>query len=142
MIYFIQDERGPIKIGHTAGRINLRLSYMQCSNPFQLRLLSLTDGDETTERSLHERFAQHRLRGEWFSPHAEILQFCAEVPVSEAKLDDDKTRMTITIDKSLKHEVTILAVKDARDVSAEIGVLVREGIASRKPKGWRGKPSD
>lgn len=58
-------------------------------------------------------------------------------------VSDEKTRMTITIDKALKHEVTMLSVKDSRDVSAEICVLVREGLASRKSaKHWRGKASD
>lgn len=45
---------------------------------------------------------------------------------------DDKTRITITIDKSLKHEVSLMAAKDSRDVSAEICVLVREAIGTRK----------
>lgn len=45
---------------------------------------------------------------------------------------DNKTRVTLTIEQSLKHEVSLVAVEDRRDLSAEICVLVREALAHRK----------
>ena len=76
MIYFIQvGDDGPIKIGY-ASRVSTRIGALQVSNPAPLRLLASTRGELDDEARVHRKFAEHRLRGEWFSPVPEILAFC------------------------------------------------------------------
>ena len=75
MIYFIKNVvNGQIKIGF-AGSPNKRLADLQTGSTDKLVLIRAIDGDKTTEAILHERFAVHRLQGEWFTPADEILQF-------------------------------------------------------------------
>lgn len=73
-VYFIQaGEAGPVKIGHSA-RPRLRLANMQIGNPDRLRIIRLFEGGAPEELALHERFAEHRIVGEWFSPAPDILE--------------------------------------------------------------------
>lgn len=43
-----------------------------------LRLLGCVAGTVKDEQSWHERFAAHKLRGEWFSPAASLLAAITE----------------------------------------------------------------
>lgn len=73
-VYFIQEgESGPIKIGHT-NNIRMRLYNLQPGNPTPLRLLFMLEAPRGFERELHEQFAEHRIRSEWFRPQA-ILSY-------------------------------------------------------------------
>jgi len=73
-VYFIQaDEDGPIKIGFTAGDPQSRLAQLQTGNPVALKLLGAIRGDTAKERELHAALAEWRLQGEWFKPHATVL---------------------------------------------------------------------
>ena len=51
---------------------------------------------------------------------------------------DDKTRMTLTIDKGLKHKLTVLAAEQRRDISEQICFMLE---ASIKPPPRRAMPS-
>jgi hypothetical protein len=94
-IYFIQcGQGGPIKIGRTWGRVRKRLAALQRESPFTLRLLGvILKARPAAEGELHERFWSHRLRGEWFLPAAEILEYVAEVAtptvLAESPGDED-----------------------------------------------------
>lgn len=81
LVYFVQTEEedgspGPIKIGISA-RSNLtnRLSSMQTDNHRKLWFVAGLTGNGELERALHRRFDAHRIRGEWFHPHPDILSF-------------------------------------------------------------------
>jgi hypothetical protein len=71
-IYFIGGDTGAIKIG-LARSPERRLISLQCGSPIQLRILAQGPGSQRDERALHQRFAAHRLHGEWFEPHPTIL---------------------------------------------------------------------
>lgn len=71
-IYFIGGDEGPIKIGY-ALRPQVRLRTLQIGSPFDLIILAEAPGGAEAERAYHVRFAQHRLRGEWFARHPDIL---------------------------------------------------------------------
>lgn len=72
-IYFIRCKAtGLVKIG-LSGNPRSRLSKMQSDSPGELEVLGIEPGGLERERALHNRFADHRIRGEWFSPTAEIL---------------------------------------------------------------------
>lgn len=74
-VYFIRAGlAGPIKIGRSH-RPHARLDDLQASSAEQLELLLAIDGGAALERELHERFAAHRLRGEWFAPAPALLHY-------------------------------------------------------------------
>ena len=73
MIYFLQsgDWNGPVKIGYTADLKTLaeRVATLQTGNPEQLRVIGLCEGDREIEGFIHGHApAEHRIRGEWFTP--------------------------------------------------------------------------
>jgi hypothetical protein len=71
-LYFIRSEGGPIKIGVSYDPAR-RVRDLQTSNPHPLTLLCVLQGEGHRECDYHRRFAAHRLQGEWFSPHPDIL---------------------------------------------------------------------
>lgn len=65
-VYFIQaGKNGAVKIGWTR-QPDRRFRALQTSQHSQLRFLGVIPGDRTLERQLHQRFAVHRMKGEWF----------------------------------------------------------------------------
>lgn len=67
-IYFveIQDGTGAIKIGF-ASNLKSRVSQLQTSSPYDLKIRAAFVGKEATEKFLHQKFEDLHLRGEWFS---------------------------------------------------------------------------
>jgi excisionase family DNA binding protein len=73
-IYFIQaGDAGPIKIGYTLNSVANRLAGIQTGNHEELRIIGVMPGGRATEAEIHEQIAQHRIRGEWFHPHADVF---------------------------------------------------------------------
>jgi hypothetical protein len=74
VIYFIQagGDGGLIKIGLTVD-LGKRFSALKSSCPAELTLLGFEHGRREEEKALHRRFAEHRMSGEWFSPHPDIM---------------------------------------------------------------------
>ena len=76
VIYFIQcGKNGPIKIGKTSRKLSIRLSNMQTDCPYKLKCIWLYRGDEYTEETIHKKFKSEHIRGEWFHPSKQLLQF-------------------------------------------------------------------
>jgi len=71
-VYFIQASTGHIKIGY-AQDVEARLKTLQVAHPTPLLVLAVSGGGMPQERKYHTRFADHRLLGEWFAPHPDIL---------------------------------------------------------------------
>ena len=80
MIYFIQvmDPAARIKIGYTTKAAN-RLASIRAACPYQVKFLGQMEGDLSTEKALHERFAEHAVIGEWFEPAPELMAFCSSL---------------------------------------------------------------
>jgi hypothetical protein len=79
-IYFVQqDGGGPIKI-RLAKDVLKRLDGLLNASSCELSLLAVMPGDAAVERQMHQRFAKHHIRGEWFRPHPEIVGFIDGVP--------------------------------------------------------------
>jgi hypothetical protein len=75
MIYFAQlRSGGPIKIGY-AKNAKRRFSQLQIGNSTTLKCLALIAGNEGDERLLHIKFAQDRIRGEWFKPTEQLREY-------------------------------------------------------------------
>ena len=83
-VYFIQSGSGPIKIG-IAVDVEKRRRSLQTAHPFPLTLLATCGGGKTQESAYHERFAEFRQEGEWFSPHPDILAEIAHLNTSTTK---------------------------------------------------------
>ena len=71
-VYFIGSSDGFIKIGITSDIVE-RLRNFQVCTPHELTVLASFDGDSYQEWEYHQRFADHRVRGEWFRSHPDIL---------------------------------------------------------------------
>ena len=71
-IYFLGPTDGPIKIGW-ASRLQYRLRALELANAFPLHVWATVEAEITLEREYHKRFAAHRLHGEWFERHPDIL---------------------------------------------------------------------
>jgi hypothetical protein len=82
-VYFIQAERGEIKIGYSSRPYD-RLRALQTNTISELRMLKVIEGAQSLEKELHERFKQHRVRGEWFNPHKELLAFIGVATIHPA----------------------------------------------------------
>ncbi len=82
MIYFIQaGENGPIKIGR-ADNPQERLKQLQTANPYELKMLwventldTLGQSEAEYELELHQLFKLLKIRGEWFKPGEDILNY-------------------------------------------------------------------
>lgn len=72
-IYFVQGvDGGPVKIG-LSDFPEMRLNALQMASPIKLVIRASIMAERSLERDYHARFAAHRLHGEWFSPHPDIL---------------------------------------------------------------------
>ena len=79
-VYFMRlGEAGPIKIGHSVN-IKERLAVIQVNNPYLITLLTVVDGGFSKERELHKLFKDHKIYGEWFYPHTDILNYINNLP--------------------------------------------------------------
>jgi hypothetical protein len=77
MVYFVCDVvTQEIKIGHSRTPAK-RVAELQTGNAHRLDLLGAIPGTEDDESALHNRFAAHRLQGEWFS--RDILEAVMEI---------------------------------------------------------------
>lgn len=78
-VYFLLD-RSPgggmdhVKIG-TSNDVTSRISNGQTMNPRELVLIGSVLGDRQLEVSLHRKFEQLRVRGEWFVATPDLLAF-------------------------------------------------------------------
>lgn len=72
VVYFVQAENGRIKIG-TTKYLDWRMKTLRGQSPLALELLCSASGGRREERAYHAQFAAHRLHGEWFEPHPDIL---------------------------------------------------------------------
>ena len=72
-IYFVCSGEF-VKIGWSENW-RARLANMQTSNPDPIKVLLILARPKSFEAELHERFAAHAHRGEWFKTHPDIVSF-------------------------------------------------------------------
>lgn len=79
-VYFIQEiPDGPIKIGWTDRPISIRLAGIQHGNCRELGVIARIEGSSKKDDAVwHQRFADLRIRGEWFSPGLTLLSAIKE----------------------------------------------------------------
>ena len=74
-VYFIAVTNGAaIKIGW-AEDVSARLADLQVGNHEQLFVVAALNGSRLTERLIHKCFDGSKIRGEWYKPTEDILEF-------------------------------------------------------------------
>ncbi|ART68194.1 hypothetical protein BTO20_05995 [Mycobacterium dioxanotrophicus] len=86
-VYFISDEHGNVKIGY-ATSVQARFADLQVANASELTIVLEMPGGPKLERELHRRFAEHRVRGEWFKLTTDILEYIASVRPKPRKVPE------------------------------------------------------
>jgi Meiotically up-regulated gene 113 len=85
----------PVKIG-SALDLTARLSGLATAFPYQPVLLASFNGDRTDEAKLHARFADSRLRGEWFRRTPELMEFAASIRKFESLQPLEVPRLAVS----------------------------------------------
>lgn len=76
-VYFIQSiDGGPIKIGYSR---NPQARAKGLQGAMELRVLAQMSGGYKLEADMHNKFADLRVNGEWFSPAPELLVFIERI---------------------------------------------------------------
>jgi len=86
-VYFIGGDTGRIKIGMSVCPLE-RLAAFQLGSPIDLRIMALARGYFDVEDEYHSRFAEHRVRGEWFERHPDILAEIARLSTGPAHIKE------------------------------------------------------
>lgn len=74
-VYAIQaGDDGPVKIGLAKCPAERRAT-LQCGNHLDLRGLAAWRDLPCEEKLIHEEFAHARIRGEWFEPVPELIEY-------------------------------------------------------------------
>jgi hypothetical protein len=79
MLYFFEQhinpsEYGPIKIGVSADP-RTRLRQIQTGSPYEVSIMGVWPQCPYTEEQIHAAFADYRMRGEWFRPEDDLVDF-------------------------------------------------------------------
>jgi hypothetical protein len=81
-VYVIGTELADrVKIGFTSGDPRARLKALQTGCPDELVVIATEVGSQSLERNLHERFAEKRVRGEWFRVDKELREYIIDANV-------------------------------------------------------------
>lgn len=70
-IYFVEDQRGLIKIGFTTN-LKTRLGHIRGLVP--VSLLGSVAAERWHERAIHRKLAEHRAHGEWFAGAPDVRE--------------------------------------------------------------------
>lgn len=93
LVYFIRSTgTGLTKIGFTTN-LSARLSVIQNGNPGGVHVVTTLQGNRVVERRWHRRFADKRVRGEWFDlSHDDLdeIKGHSQGTVHNARIDKHK----------------------------------------------------
>lgn len=136
-IYVIQrdGEKGLVKIGFTTRKISVRAAQIGVKDKCDVRVLAVASGDRDDEKRLHDRFATHHVRGEWFSPHSSILEFAASLGIDDSSGAPIR-RITITLEDDVAARLERQRVAEDRPEAQMAVRLIKEALEAReKPNG-------
>lgn len=74
-VYFVRVKgTEKVKIGYSVS-INKRMSGLATGHPDELELIATVSGGNDAESRLHRRFAQYRIRGEWYRLEGKLAEY-------------------------------------------------------------------
>ena len=124
-VYFIQrGSSGPIKIGVTIGGPLNRLAELQTASPETLYLIGCIRGEEV---EVHDRFNAHRIIGEWFTPHEDILKFIRLNDAPPLRARGGEIKISFRLSDELRAEVEL----ERQRIRAEVGTEVKTSFVIR-----------
>lgn len=134
MIYFIRNESaGLIKIGFSRSP-RTRRSNLQSAAGVKLEIIGVMRGARKAEAVLHERFAEDRVRGEWFRASEALERFIAENAQPIDSIPEEPGRA------NSRYRETFAAALRKRlmlDAPAQVQYFCRAiGIDSGTLRGW------
>ena len=121
-VYFIKTQNR-VKIGYSLNPFT-REREIQTGSSEPVFLVALIEGTLQTEKSLHKRFAQHRLQGEWLSCVPEIEDYIKTLPPLKPRARQSK------IPKFMIAEMDILMGKGSSMDEAAGLVAAKYGFPS------------
>lgn len=134
MIYFVQSAASDlIKIGFT-GRAHQRFKSLRATEKAEIMVLGIMAGDKADEKKLHARFADFRVRGEWFSKCVAIEMFIANHTSPEVPADAPHPvrRLSVTISDEVAEAIKLLQAAEVRTESNMVALLLMEALAHRE----------
>lgn len=74
-VYFVRGETSDlIKIGTTTAFRN-RMNSLRTPHTGEITVLAHMPGGREDEQWIHKQLAEHRVHGEWFRPHPDVLEW-------------------------------------------------------------------
>lgn len=138
MIYFIQaaDGVGPIKIGSSRAPFR-RVASLEASRHDGLKVLGVCEGSQRYERALHARWTRYRVKGEWFSPVVEILDFIKNhcTTINSQSIPGNKRRRARGLSDHAAEKALSRALRKSPLTAAQIANKC--GVSARAVEGWR-----
>ena len=106
-------EQGIVKIGVTT-RLKHRMSSLRNNSPVPVKLFAVIFGSPDIEQTLHEKFAEYRRHGEWFTLNDEISRFIEEVKAGGIGKHVDASLFPETIEQRIKGLVEGIKCRDQK----------------------------
>lgn len=114
-VYFLQEpSAGHIKIGST-WNINKRIAQLEVGLPYKLKLIGLLEGECQTEKDIQKKFADYCVKGEWFRPEAQLLEFIAQ----HAKFSETPLNLEEAV-KAMEGKPTTVAGQECKELLVEL----------------------
>jgi hypothetical protein len=141
MIYFVQENNGPIKIGYSRSP-HTRICSIKTNSSSAISLLGVIKGTKEEEKQLHSRFSHLRVRGEWFSPSEELLGFIKGAQKIDVPFSVNSKALLPRLDKIIKDLGENIRLARLRRRITSVLLAERAGISRpilRKiEQGWAG----
>lgn len=106
-VYFIiSSDYKAVKIG-TAKNVQSRLDQLQTGNHEKLEIIKIIECESIKkayflESGFHEKYKEHRIRGEWFHP---TIIFKGEFPHEEFRELRKKVKLYIKLNKTIRCKI-------------------------------------
>lgn len=88
MIYFIKIDPEHVKIGYSIKPFN-RLGQLQGGSAATLKMLAILPGGRETEKAIHNRFSEHRVRGEIYRLAGALAKYVDALPEAGQSYQDN-----------------------------------------------------
>lgn len=72
-VYFLRGQNR-VKIGHSSD-VRKRFETLRTACPEPVRIVKVLKGGVRVERRMHERFAEYRVKGEWFELRGRLAKY-------------------------------------------------------------------
>ena len=136
MIYVIQGQMGgEVKIGYTAASsVTSRVGAIERKEGRKMRVLRSMEGTKAHEAALHDRFKEHRISGEWFAPHPDLMAAIPSIDLDSLEVGGSDKTTILPTPPDIREGVQALADKTGLPFKAQILVMLRKVLAQEKKR--------